>query len=446
LGTIELQQPEVNVNTGISPTLANNELVNRKRAAGEEILDMGFGEAPFPTPPRLVRALCDAAREKSYLPVQGLPELCQAVSAHHELHTRTDMDAYDVVIGPGSKLLIFALQMAIPGDLLLPAPSWVSYRPQAQMLGQEILPVAASVSEDGFFIDASALADAISKYRSQGRNPTKLIINFPNNPTGLTIDDATLTSIADICRARDVTLISDEIYGRLSFDHKYRSASAIYPEGAIVTTGLSKHLSIGGWRFGVCLVPKRNTVLLQKLRFIASETWSCVAAPVQVAAIEAYVGHSDIEDFIRTTTDIHAFVSRYVAQRLKGIGLDCPTPSGGFYTWPDFGQQMAESCASSDELSRFLLEQHGVVTLAGTAFGESPDVLRLRLSGCDYDGEIALESWLASGKNHDIGIIAPKIVSAIDSIDDFVQSRQVSAFTASANKPNDQETDGRNGR
>jgi aspartate aminotransferase len=412
------------VKPGVSSTLAANELINQMRADGIDIDHMAFGQAPFPAPQRLVNALRDHAGEKGYMPISGLPELRQAVADHHALHTSVDMDAYDVVIGPGSKVMLFALQMAIPGDLLLPIPTWVSYEPQARLLGQQIIPVPTTVSDDGYTIDVAAIDSALTDARSAGLNPTKLLINFPNNPTGLSINDDTMSALVEICHKRKLVLISDEIYGRLSYDHSYRSAASNYPEGAVVTTGLSKHLSLGGWRLGICLVPKAIDGLFEHLCHIASETWSCVAAPIQFAAIDAYVGHADIEQFIRDTTDIHAFVNGYVATSLLSLGADCPMPQGAFYTWPDFGNVLSGSLESSDQLASTLLEKYKVATLSGRVFGEKSDVLKLRLSACDYDGGKALEVWHAMNISDDtqgkIEQIAPNVVSAMRAFELFI--------------------------
>ena len=413
---------------GVSSTLAANELISQMRAEGIDIAHMAFGQAPFPAPQRLVNSLRDHAGEKSYMPISGLPELRQAVAYHHALHTNTDMDSYDVVIGPGSKVMLFALQMAIPGDVLLPLPTWVSYEPQARLLGQRVIPVPTNISNAGYTIDVAAIDGALTDSRSAGLNPTKLLINFPNNPTGLSIGDDSMSALVDICRKRNLVLISDEIYGRLSYDHSYRSAASTYPEGAVVTTGISKHLSLGGWRLGICLVPKAIDGLFDSLCHIASETWSCVAAPIQIAAIDAYIGHSDIEQFIRDTTDIHALVNGYVATSLRSLGADCPMPQGAFYTWPDFSNVLSDSYESSDQFARALLEQYKVATLRGSVFGEKPEVLKLRLSACDYDGEKALAIWNAISGSDDmqgkVEKIAPNVVTAMRSFESMVGADQ----------------------
>ena len=379
----------------LSPTLGINERVRALRAEGRRVHHLGFGESPFPAPPRLVEALAAHAHEKSYLPVAGLPALRETVAAHQWRLTGHDPADVDVLIGPGSKSLLFAIQMAIPGDLLLPVPSWVSYAPQAALLGQHVVPVPTRLDDAGYHLEPAALRDAIAAARRDGREPTKLLVNFPNNPAGMTLDAGAIEAIADVCRHEDVVLISDEIYGRTSYDQRYRSAGPVYPEGTVVTSGLSKHLSLGGWRLGVALVPKARAGLFSTLCHIASETWSCVAAPVQHAAVDAYAGHADVEDFVRDTTAVHALVNRHLAHGLRALGADCPLPQGGFYCWPDFTDVLGARFRGSGELAAALFEEASIASLPAFAFGERDARLALRLAACDYDGGAALARFRA---------------------------------------------------
>lgn len=413
----------------LSPTLEANERVSTRRANGEPVLHMGFGQAPFPAPERLKQALGMAAGQVSYLPVAGLPELRAAAIEHYAAHCGIDATAFDVIIAPGSKLILYALQMAVDGDLLLPVPSWVSYGPQARMLGQQVIPVPTRLDDTGYHIAASDLGRVIAEARNMGHDPRKLILNTPNNPTGLVIPESEQAALAAVCEAEDVLIIADEIYGFLTFDAPYRSMGRLAPERVAVTGGLSKHLSLGGWRLGIGLIPKAVPGLHAALCRIASETWSSVAAPVQAAAIEAYRGHADIEDHVAVCKRLHAAVNRFIAEGLRAIGIACPLPQGGFYTWPDFGDHR-EALAlvgirTSEDLARALLDGYGLVALPGTGFGESPLKLTLRLSGCDYDGAAAL-AWLA-GRPADAPIdreaiagFAPQVVEAVAAFGRFM--------------------------
>ncbi|MEZ5919709.1 MAG: aminotransferase class I/II-fold pyridoxal phosphate-dependent enzyme, partial [Alphaproteobacteria bacterium] len=320
----------------LSPTLAANEMVKARRNAGQAVLHMGFGESPFPVHPRLLKALQKESHQKDYLPTIGLPDLREAVASYYERKTGLDTSQFDVIIAPGSKLILYALQMAIEGDLLMPVPSWVSYGPQARMLHRDIIKVPTVLDEAGFHIDPDKLRAVIHAARAEGKNPSKLILNSPSNPTGLTIPEDELQAIARVCREEDIFIISDEIYGFITFDGHYRSIAKYAPERTSVSSGLSKHLSLGGWRIGIGFIPKAVDGLHSLMSNIASETWSCVPSPIQRAVIEAYRGHEDIEAHIRACTDIHGLMSTFIATGLRNLGIIAPPPQGAFYNYPDF--------------------------------------------------------------------------------------------------------------
>lgn len=413
----------------VSPTLGINESVAQHRAEGREVLHLGFGQSPFPVHPRLEASLKGAVTLNKYTPVSGIPELCETVLEFYASKLGFNPDDYDVIIAPGSKLILYSLQMAIEGDLLMPVPSWVSYTPQAQMLGRSVIKVDTRLDDDGYHLDADILRQAIQDARLAGKNPTKLILNYPNNPTGLTIPVAELKEIAKVCTAENVVIISDEIYGMVKFDHEYTSILPEAPEHTVISSGLAKHLSLGGWRIGVGIIPKKLSGLFAMMKTIASETWSCVPTPIQHAAIEAYKGHNDLKKFISDCADIHGLMNKFIAQKLQDLDVHCPMPQGAFYSYPDFAAHRdllkERSIQTSYELSDHLINNYAIAALPGVAFGADPDVLSLRLSACDYDGVKALDAY-QSGQELNEGFInqhAPNIKMAADRFEDFIKGR-----------------------
>ena len=163
-----------------SPTLALNELSAQLAAGDRRVHRFGFGQSPFPPPDNVVEALRENAWRRDYLTVQGLPELRERVAAFHSERHGHDFGADDVLVGPGSKQLIFLLQLVYGGELLLPSPSWVSYEPQARMLGLPVAWLPAS-SADRWRLSPDVLEHYCAK-RSSARR--MLILNYPNNPTG----------------------------------------------------------------------------------------------------------------------------------------------------------------------------------------------------------------------------------------------------------------------
>ena len=410
----------------LSPTLEANEMVAERRAKGEQVLHMGFGESPFPVPERLEAALQKAVGRKEYLPTAGQAELRAAVASYYKDKIGLDTDKFDVIIAPGSKLILYALQMAIEGDLLAPDPSWVSYAPQAKMLRTKVIRVPVTLDEEGFKIDPEELRATIKQARAEGKNPSKIILNYPSNPTGLNIPEENLKQIAKVCVEEDILIISDEIYGFVAFDGNYRTIAKYAPTHTALTSGLSKHLSLGGWRIGIGFIPKAVPGLQKLLCNIASETWSCVPAPIQQACIDAYKGHEDIESHISDCTAIHAHMNRYIAAGLREAGIIAPAPQGAFYNYPDFApfrdELAANGIKTSKDLSRHLMKEYGLATLPGSAFGADAEVLTLRLSGCDYDGAAALAAY-QGGETLDEAFIsknAPRVRAAVETFQQFV--------------------------
>lgn len=413
-------------NLPLSPTLRANQAGLAARASGRRVLQMGFGQSPFPVHPALARVLADNATHNAYDHVAGLSELRHAALHYFARRSGVDADQFDVVVGPGSKLILFALQMAIAGDTIVPVPSWVSYMPQAAMLGDRVINVPATLSPAGYQLDSETLSTAIHAARTRGLNPTKLIINSPNNPTGLCMPQTSYQSLIDVCVREDIFIISDEIYALVAFDGPLESIAGAYPAGTAITTGLSKYLSLGGWRVGFGLIPKHCTGLFEALTAIASETWSGVSTPVQRAALLAVSGQADIEAHVHACTHIHSAVARYVAKRLTEGGIHCHAPQGAFYLWPNF-QPVRERLArrgieGCESLADALLAQHDVLSLPGTAFGAPPEALVLRLSVCDYDGAAALE--LCQDQDNPANLIdafAPRVVDATQAIVEFAR-------------------------
>lgn len=410
----------------LSPTLASNEMVKKRRASGEEVLHMGFGESPFPAAKRLEEALVNNVHFTNYTPTGGIAELQKTVLEYYADKTGLNPDDYDVVVAPGSKLILYSVQMAVEGDLIMPVPSWVSYEPQAKLLQQNTIYVPTELNDTGYSINVEELAAIVTQARSDGKNPSKLILNYPNNPTGLSIPKDNLKAIAEYCKSEDILIISDEIYGFVAFDKEYRSAREFAPDHTVISTGLSKHLSLGGWRLGIGLIPKSIKGLGQLLRDIASETWSCVPTPIQMAAIEAYKNHADIEKHIEDCTAIHNLMNNFVATNLRNAGVQIAMPQGAFYTYPNFAplieQLGAAGIHTAKDLSDYLLEHYGLATLPGHAFGEEEHTLTLRLAACDFDGETVLKAY-QEGQELDDNFIqenAANVAKAVKAFEKFI--------------------------
>ncbi|HBI14052.1 MAG TPA: aminotransferase class I/II [Desulfobulbaceae bacterium] len=406
-----------------SATLAINRKALELRRKGQTIFHFGFGQSPFPVPESLQEALRRNVHQKDYLPTRGLPELCRAVASFYRREFNFDYSAEDVCIGPGSKELIFQTIYLVEGPLLVPAPSWVSYGPQAALRGKGIVPIATQ-RENGYRLQADELDRAC---HSLGQCQKLLILNNPNNPTGGFYKQSEMEELAEICRAYQVLVISDEIYAMLNFtDRSHASMAHYYPEGTIVSGGLSKSFAAGGYRLGVLLVPKPLRLVLEALQSVISETFSAVSAPIQYAALEAYGNFEAVRPFVRRTCDIHRYVCEYVYQRLLTMGLNCPRPEGAFYLFPDFQNQRdrlrKKGILTGQRLCDELLQQVHVAVLPGVDFYLAATALGVRVAPVDYDGAAALQSWPGSAAMTDelAGQLFPRIIAGCHRLEDYL--------------------------
>jgi len=206
------------------------------------------------------------------------------------------------------------------------------------------------------------------------------------------IPPAAVQALADFAREEQLMVLSDEIYALVAHGRiPHSSVAQYYPEGTVVLGGLSKHLSLGGWRFGVAILPAGRTgeALRRALQNIAGSIWSCVAAPIQYAALVAYSNDPEIDSYVELCTRMHAIRTSYLYRRMVEAGIPCVEPSGAFYTYPSFDRWKKPLSAlgvkSSDDLSIYLLEKYELATLPGSAFNSPPDELVLRLSSSYLD-------------------------------------------------------------
>lgn len=370
-----------------SPTLAMNERVRRLRSEGRDVYQFGFGESRFPPHPRLLAALREHAADTSYPPVAGFPELREAIAAFYRREFGIDARPDRVIVGPGSKSLIYALLHVLDGDLLLHRPAWVSYAPYAQMLGKQVVWLDTRI-EDEYCLTADTLAAGIARARDEGHDPRILLINSPGNPTGVTYPEALVADLAERAREYGLTVISDEIYAMQAYPHRpHVSIARYYPEGTAVTGGVSKQLSLGGWRFGCAVLPPTEAggAMMRPLTAVAGNIWSSPAAPVQHAATVAYGDDADVRTYVQTCSEVHRLVTEALYEQLWQADVPCPRPSGAYYLYPSFDPwkdvlQEHHGVTTSDELAALLLEESGIASLPGTVFGSRPADLFLRLA------------------------------------------------------------------
>jgi len=396
-----------------SATLAINEKSNKLIKRGKKVYKFGFGQSPFPIPDSIILALKNAADKNTYLPMQGLEQLRSVIATDLNKNNNKQFESDDIVIGPGTKELMLLMQIVFQGDVLLPAPSWVSYGPQALIAKNKVHWIQTN-SSTNWFPTGKDIEDKIKTIKSKN---LMLFINSPNNPSGLVCEN--LKEIASIAKKYKLIILSDEIYSKLTFYKKYVSISNFYPEGTIVSSGLSKWCGAGGWRLGFFAIPKELEKLKNTLKILCSESFTSVSAPIQYAAIEAY--KNDHSEYLNQVKKILSFTANYVYENLKSNVVNITKTEGGFYLFPEF---INAKFSSSSEMCEEILNKTGVALLPGSDFGIKSKKMLARLSFTDFNGANFLKNTLGSNKldNADLKKNAPNIVDGVNALKQWSKS------------------------
>ena len=396
-----------------SATLAINEESEKLKKGGKKVYKFGFGQSPFPIPNSVVLALKTNANKNTYLPMQGLEDLRSAIANYLNKNNGNSFEKEDIVIGPGTKELMFLIQNAFQGEILLPAPSWVSYFPQA-IIAKNKVHWIQTTSDTNWFPTGQQLENKIKSIKNKN---LLLFINSPNNPSGTICKN--LQEIAEVAKKNKIIILSDEIYSQLIFSEQYKSISNFYPEGTIVSTGLSKWCGAGGWRLGFFALPAQLKELKNSLKILCSESFTSVSSPIQYAAIEAYT--RDHSSYLANVKKILSFTGNYVYENLKSNVININKPEGGFYLFPEFTNA---KFSSSSEMCKDILNKTGVALLPGSDFGMDNNKMLARLSYTDFDGASFLSNTLGSNKldNDNLKKNAPNIVDGVNALKEWSNS------------------------
>ena len=384
-----------------SATLAINEKLKKFSKDGKKVFNFGFGQSPFPIPEKIISVLKENAHKKDYLPMQGLLELREGISKYLLKRTGIDYKKENIIVTPGSKEAMLLMHVVFNGEIILPAPSWVSYEPQAIIALNKVHWIETTI-DNNWFPTAKQLEE---KIKSIGKKNIILILNSPNNPSGSICNN--LDEISEVVKKNNVKVLSDEIYTDLTFDKKYTSISKFCPDNTFISGGLSKWCGAGGWRLGFFAVPNNQFDFLGALKTLASESYSTVNSPLQFAAVEAYKG--DYSDYLNKTKSILKLVGNYVFNNLKSNKVLINPPEGAFYLMPEF---LNSKFRSSAEMCDDIINKTGVALLPGSDFGFNSKKMLARLSYTDFDGDFFLKN-IGSGKKLDDDLVkkyAPNVV------------------------------------
>ncbi len=334
-------------------------IVSGLRAQGIDIISFSMGEPDFATPRHIQEAAAAAILSgfTHYTPSAGIPELLEAIVEKSKNENHIQCTTKDVVVTP-AKLAIFEAIVSMIGDgdeVIIPDPAWVSYEPITRFAGG--VPVLArTTDEDEFRLKPETVEKLITK------NTRMIVVNSPSNPTGAVMTRDDMKGIADIAKAHDLVVLSDELYEKILYDGAEHVSIASLPgmmERTITVNGFSKGYAMTGWRIGWFIAPPD---IMKEMKKVQEHTITCATSFVQKGAVAALKGPQE---------PVRAMVQRFNARRdmiVDGLnkipGFECIRPHGAFYVFPKFGFKM-----SSSEFAEFLLKEAHVAVTPGSAFG-----------------------------------------------------------------------------
>ena len=331
-------------------------------AEGKDVINLGIGQPDFPTPPHIAEAAIRAIRDghHGYTPATGIPELRGAVAADLDRRYGVDVSPDRVLIVPGGKVTMFVaiLMFGEPGaEILYPDPGFPIYRSMIEFTGATPVPIPIR-EENGFAFSAEETLGLITER-------TRLVIlNSPANPCGGVTPRAEIDALAaGLADHPHVAILSDEIYDQMLYDGEEHVTLLSYPElrdRVILLNGWSKTYAMTGWRLGYSVWPEG---LYDKARKLAVNSWSCVNAPAQYAALEALTGPQDAVAEMMAAFDRRRKVVVDLLNELPGVS--CIVPKGAFYAFPN----IRETGWKAKALASALLEGPGVATIGGPDFG-----------------------------------------------------------------------------
>lgn len=331
-------------------------------AEGRDIINLGIGQPDFPTPPHIVEAAVKALRDghHGYTPATGILPLREGVAADIHRRLGVSVSPDEVLIVPGGKVTMFMaiLMFGEPGaEILYPDPGFPIYRSMIEFTGATPVPVPIR-EENGFAFSAEETLSLITP------RTRLLILNSPANPTGGVTPKAEIDRlVAGLAAHPDVAVMSDEIYGQMTYDGEEHVSLLAYPEirdRLILLDGWSKTYAMTGWRMGFSLWPKP---LYEAARKLAVNSYSCVNAAAQWAGLAALTGPQDCVSEMVAEFDRRRKV---VVQGLNKLpDVSCATPKGAFYAFPNVSRTGWKAKA----LASALLEEAGVAVIGGPDFG-----------------------------------------------------------------------------
>lgn len=349
-----------------------NDLKARLRKEGEDIIDLGMGNPDLPPAPHIIEKLCESAKKKTthrYSMSQGIPRLRKAIAEFYKKRYDVDLDPEkEVMMTIGSKegLAHLMLAMLEPGDIaMVPSPRYPIHYYAPVIAGASVLTVPLPFEGDDSQKQEQFLKNIYETYEDSYPEAKVLILNFPNNPTTMTVDIEFFKEIVKFAKKKKLWIVHDLAYGDLCYDG-YKAPSILQVEGAkdiaVETYSLTKGFSMAGWRVGFVL---GNETLVYNLKRIKSYLDYGMFTPIQVASIIALEGDYSVVEKAR---DIYSKRLDILVDGLNKAGWNVQKPKATMFLWAKIPEKFGHM--GSVEFSKFLLTEGKVAVAPGIGFGE----------------------------------------------------------------------------
>ncbi|MBT4989523.1 MAG: pyridoxal phosphate-dependent aminotransferase [Rickettsiales bacterium] len=393
---------------------------------GRNIFKFGFANSPFTPPQNVLNALNAHRKADSYFNPQGLAELREKISDFHSTKLTT-VTADNVFIAPGSKMMVFAI-LAIfkKASIYIAEPSVSFYDFQARILGHKVKKIPTD-NLNCYLIDENILEKAFAKTPVNDNRQKILILNCPGHLNGSSYSKQQLVSITRICQRYNVLVISDELLSMLNYTDNHESIIDYYPEGTIVTTGISKSYAASNWRFSCCFYNREfGNNLKSSLLAICSSSYSYVSYPIQSAAMIAYDNLKKDHGYIIKQRRILQYLSEYSYNKFNNNNIITQKSSAGFCLLLDFSAYKEKfkkyNILDDSKLCFDILDSQNIVLLPASSFGMKNNDFLVRYAFVDFDGDAALENFTGSFTDAYCDKYFSRIFEGVNVIIDYVRN------------------------
>jgi aspartate aminotransferase len=359
-----------------SATIAVSSKAMKLKSQGRDIVSLGAGEPDFDTPEHIREAAIAAihAGKTRYTQVDGTPELKAAIANKFRLQNELEFTADQIIVSNGAKQSLFNLMVAVlnkDDEVIVPAPYWVSYPDMVKLADGEPA-ILAATSENDYKITPRELQNTLNE------NTRMVIFNSPSNPTGKVYSEEEYRALGEVLIEHPKVFIAcDDIYEHIYWGSSpYRTFMNACPElseRTVIINGVSKGYAMTGWRIGYLAGPAD---LVKAMCKVQGQSTSCASSISQAAAEAALSGPQDCVEEMRLSYEERYHYIQAALNELPGV--ECPDCDGAFYAFPSFQGfiDSMDSIRDDVELATWFLEEAGVATVPGSAFG-APGHLRL---------------------------------------------------------------------